>query len=102
MRAPKAGGGLLAARLLGAHCPRSYLCHLTHHVGSNCPQELGVMMSEVRLCRLEELAPAASHEMRPTFAGGRPAGPFGDVGDVLDHCGGFPGDALDGVCRGWS
>lgn len=67
---------------------RTLLGHLTHHISSKRPQELWMVMSEVRLRRLEELLPRVPCELRPALAVGDPAVLFVDRGHVLVRDGG--------------
>jgi hypothetical protein len=50
------------------------------HVTPNCPKELGVVMREVSLGRLEQFVLGISRESRPTLAEGNPAVLFVDWG----------------------
>jgi hypothetical protein len=43
-----------------------------HHFQLKCPKELGVMMGEVSLSRIEQLLLGISSELRPTLAEGDP------------------------------
>jgi hypothetical protein len=58
--------------------PPDVLGHLVHHVQPKRPEELGVMMREVPLRRLEELLRGVPRELRPAFAVGDPPVPFRD------------------------
>jgi hypothetical protein len=54
----------------GVDCPRTLLGHLLHHVEPYRPEELWVMMSEVSLCRVEELLLRIALQTRPALAKG--------------------------------
>ena len=64
---PGARGRLYAANSLG---------HLKHHLRLQCPEELGVVMCEVLLNRIEELLFGSARELRPALAVGDPLVPF--------------------------
>ena len=53
-----------------------------HRVQLQCPEELGVMMSEVSLNRLEQLLLGLSCELRPALTVGDPAMSVRDLGHV--------------------
>src|SRR5690242_19496287 len=84
---PWAGGGLHTARLQ-VSCPRAprasmppdVLGHLHHHVQLQRPQELGVVMCDVPLDRVEELLLGPACKLRPALAVSDPSVPFGDRG----------------------
>ena len=52
--------------------PPDVLGHLMHRLQLQCPEELGVMMSEVSLDRIEQLLFGSACELRPAFAEGNP------------------------------
>jgi hypothetical protein len=56
--------------------PLDVLGHLIHQVQLHCPKELGVMMSDVPLDRLEELLLRTACELRPALTVGDPCMPF--------------------------
>jgi hypothetical protein len=62
--------------------PPDVLGHLMHRVQLQCPEELGVMMSEVSLNRLEQLLLGLSCELRPALAVGDPAMSVRDPGHL--------------------
>lgn len=62
--------------------PPDVLGHLMHRVQLQCPEELGVMMSEVSLNRLEQLLLGLSCELRPALAVSDPTMSVRDPGHL--------------------
>ena len=78
----------------GVDCPRTFLGHLRHNVEPNRPQELGMVMGEMILRRIEELLLGVTLEPRPTLAIRDPV--------VLSVDWGHSSDVRGQVCRGAS
>jgi len=62
--------------------PPDVLGHLMHRVQLQCPEELGVMMSEVSLNRVEQFLLGVSGELRPALAVSDPAMSVRDPGHL--------------------
>jgi hypothetical protein len=62
--------------------PHDVLGHLIHRVQLQCPKELGVMMCEVSLDRVEQLLLGSACELRPAFADGDPPVAVRDFGHM--------------------
>jgi hypothetical protein len=62
--------------------PPDVLGHLMHRVQLQCPEELGVMMSEVSLNRVEQFLLGVSGELRPALAVSDPTMSVRDLGHL--------------------
>ena len=86
--APRAGGCLRAARPEPVLCPRApvgatssdILGHLHHQLRRQRPQELGMVVREMPLDRLEQLLIGAACKLRPAVAVGDLSLPLIDRG----------------------
>ena len=60
--------------------PPDLLGHLMHRLQLQCPEELGVMMCEVSLDRVEQLLLGSACKLRPAFADDNPPVAVHDFG----------------------
>jgi hypothetical protein len=78
----RANGGLQHRPPPQRLVPPDLLGHLMHRVQLQCPEELGVMMCEVSLDRVEQLLLGSACKLRPAFADDNPPVTVHDFGQI--------------------